>query len=190
MNKERFAVSCRACVIALLATGFNANAQNYPDKTVRILVGFAPGGGTDVFARLIAQKLSESWGQQMVVENRPGATGTIAAGIVAKSRPDGYTLMMGTVATQAILPRVFAKLPYEMTGWYGVFAPAGTPAAIVNKLHAEINRVLQAPDVRERLAALGVDQTVTRSPEEFAALVRADIVRYAKVVKAANVRID
>jgi tripartite-type tricarboxylate transporter receptor subunit TctC len=84
-----------------------------------------------------------------------------------------------------------AGLPgYVMATWYGVFAPAGTPPAIVNKLHDEIMRVMQVPDVKKQLADTGADDTVTRTPEEFAAIVRRDTVRYAKLVKEANLKID
>jgi len=302
-------------------------AQTYPDKPLRMIVGYPPGGGTDVVARIIAPKLSEQLGQSVVIENRPGATGITAAGYVAKSPPDGYVLMMGHVSINAIAPSIFSKLPYDaekdfapitlaasvphfvvvhpslpvrsirelvayakahpgklsfpsagngstphlagemfktlagvdmvhvpykgsgqsmqdllggqhavafdtvpavgpyvrsgklrplavtsarrlaefpdlptvaeagvpgyqMTTWYGVFAPGGTPAAIVNRLHAEIMKAMQTPEVHERLVQIGVDDTVTRSPQEFAALVRADTARYAKVVKETGVHID
>ena len=317
-------------LLALHALSFGAAcayAQVYPDKPVRLVVGYPPGGGTDVVARLMAPKLSEYLGQPVLIENRPGATGITAAAYVAKSPPDGYILTMGHVAVHAIVPSVFAKLPYDtakdfmpitlaasvphfvvvtpslpvksilelialakaqpgklsfpsagnastphlagemfktmagvdmvhvpykgsgqsmqdllagqhqaafdtvpaaapyvragrlralavtsakrladfpdlptveeaglpgyqMTTWYGIFAPAGTPTAIINRLHAEITKAIHASDVRARLAQIGVDETVTRTPEEFAALVRADTARYAKVVKEAGVRID
>ncbi len=88
-------------------------AQSYPSKPIRLLVGFAPGGGTDIVARVVGQKLSEWWGQQVIVENRAGATGTIAADLVAKSPADGYTLLMGHVNSNAIAPTLFKKLPYD-----------------------------------------------------------------------------
>ena len=100
-------------VIALsLATG-TSFAQQYPTKPIRLLVGFAPGGGTDIVARVIGQKLSEWWGQQVIVENRAGATGTIAADFVSKAGADGYTLLMGHVNSNAIAPTIFKKLPYD-----------------------------------------------------------------------------
>jgi tripartite-type tricarboxylate transporter receptor subunit TctC len=79
---------------------------------------------------------------------------------------------------------------YHMTTWYGMFAPAGTPPAIVNQLHAETAKVMQAPDTRKRLGDIGADDTVTRTPAEFGAIVRADTARYAKIIKQANLRID
>jgi tripartite-type tricarboxylate transporter receptor subunit TctC len=304
-----------------------AHAQPYPSKPIRMIVGFPPGGGTDVVARIITPKLAENLGQPVVIENRPGATGTVAAEMVARSPNDGYTIMMGHVSVNAIAPSLFPKLPYDvikdfapvtlaasvphfivvhpslqvasvkeliaharaqpgrlsfpsagngstphlagemfksMTGvdlvhvpykgtgqsmadllagqhlvgfdtmpasapyvrsgklrplavtsakrlpefpdvptveeagvpgyrlatWYGVFAPAGTPPAIVNRLHGEIAKAMQAPETRDKLVAIGVDETVTRSPEEFAAIVRADTARYAKVIKDAGLKID
>jgi tripartite-type tricarboxylate transporter receptor subunit TctC len=102
--------------IAAVALGLAAGtsfAQQYPTKPIRLLVGFAPGGGTDIVARVIGQKLSEWWGQQVIVENRAGATGTIAADFVSKAGPDGYTLLMGHVNSNAIAPTIFKKLPYD-----------------------------------------------------------------------------
>ena len=304
-----------------------ASAQDYPSKPVRMVVGFPPGGGTDVVARILQPRLSELLGQPIVIDNRPGATGTVAAGQVAKSAPDGYTIMMGHVSVNAIAPSLFANLPYDVnrdfapialaasvphlvvvhpsvpvstlkelvaylkaqpgkltfpsagngsmphlageffqslagvklvhvpykgsgqsmqdllggqhlvafdtmpasaphvrsgklravavstaqrvpsfpevptaeeagvpgyvvTTWYGVFAPAGTPTAIVNRLHADMVKAMQTPDVRAKLEGIGADGSVSRSPEEFAALVRADTARYAKIVKDIGIRID
>jgi len=305
-----------------------AGAQTYPSRTVRMVVGFPPGGGTDVMARIVAPKMVEAWGQQVVIDNRPGATGMIGAELVARSAPDGYTLLMGHVATNAVAPSLFSKVPFDpikdfapitlvasvphlivvhpslpvksvkeliamakaqpgklvfpsagngstphlageifkmMAGvdllhvpykgsgqsvqdllggqvmlafdttptvahfakqgrlralaitsakrlgsmpdvptvqeagvpgytfitWYGMFAPAGTPRDIVVKLHAEIARIRKLPDVRERLITnIGADDFETASPDEFAALLKADIAKYAKVVKALGLRID
>jgi len=90
-----------------------AIAQKYPAKPVRIVVGFAPGGATDISARAIAQKLTDKLGGSFIVDNRPGAAGNIAADIVAKSAPDGYTILMAN-ATIAI-PSLYAKLPFDVT---------------------------------------------------------------------------
>jgi tripartite-type tricarboxylate transporter receptor subunit TctC len=88
-------------------------AQSFPAKPVRIIVGFAPGGGTDFVARVLGQRLSEVWGQQVLVENRAGAAGTIGADFVAKAPGDGYTLLMGHVNSNAIAPNVFRRMPYD-----------------------------------------------------------------------------
>jgi len=302
-------------------------AQDYPSKPVRMVVGFPPGGGTDVVARMLQPRLGELLGQPIVIDNRPGATGTVAAGHVAKSAPDGYTIMMGHVSVNAIAPSLFSNLPYDVerdfapigiaaavphivvvhpslsvatlkeliaylkarpgqvtfpsagngsmphlagelfqsmagvklvhvpykgsgqsmqdllggqhlvafdtmpasaphvrsgklralavssservstlsdvptaeeaglpgyvvTTWYGVFAPAGTPPAIVKRLHAELVKAMRTPDVHEKLQGIGADGSVSKSPAEFAALVRADTARYAKIARENGLRID
>jgi tripartite-type tricarboxylate transporter receptor subunit TctC len=90
-----------------------ANAQSYPARPIRIVVPFPPGGIADLFARVIGQKFGETWGQPGVVENRPGAGGNIGAEIVAKSAPDGYTLVTGSIGTHAVNVSLFSKLPYD-----------------------------------------------------------------------------
>ena len=103
---------CGALVAAILPVA-TARAADWPDRPVRMLVGFAPGGGTDATARAIAPKLTELLGQQVIVDNRPGATGNIATDITAKSNPDGYTILMGTIAALAINPSLYGKLPFD-----------------------------------------------------------------------------
>lgn len=301
-------------------------AQQYPTKPIRFVVPFSPGGGVDLIGRTIGQKLSEAWGQPVVVDNRGGGGGNIGTDMVAKAPPDGYTLLMGYVGNLAINPFLFSKLPYdpvkdfapitlaatapnvlvahpslpaasvkalvalakskpgelnyasagngtvghmvaelfktvtgidivhvpykgngpalidvlggqvrlmfsapgavlahiragrlrglavasttrpaglghiptfaetgypavEATAWYGVLVPAGTPPAIVTKLGKEIVRIMQLPDVKERLARHGYDVT-TNSPAEFAAFLKADLVKWERVVKASGARID
>ncbi len=90
-----------------------AYAADWPTKPIRFVVGFAPGGGTDTTARAMANKLTELLGQQVVVDNRPGAAGNIATEIVAKASPDGYTVLMGTIAALAINPSLYGKLPFD-----------------------------------------------------------------------------
>jgi tripartite-type tricarboxylate transporter receptor subunit TctC len=303
-----------------------ASAQSYPAKPVRMIVGFPPGGGTDVVARVISQKLSEWYGQSVVVENRPGATGTIGADLIAKSAPDGYNLIMGHVNSHGIAPNLFAKLPYDpikdfaavayvgyvpnvlavhpsvpartvkelvelaksqpgvmnyassgngstqhlagemfkqltgtsivhvpykgsgdaikdllggtvnmnfdtmppvmahiqagklrglaistprrlsqlpdvptfeeagikgfdVTNWYGVMAPGGTPRELVNKLNADINKAMQVPEVRARLEAVGT-QLHEQSAAEFESFMKAEVSKYAKLIKSANIKIE
>jgi len=308
---------------AMLVAG-NAWAQAYPSKTVRLIDGFSPGGSTDIVGRLIAQKLSESFGQPVVVENRPGATGTVAAEMVAKSPPDGYVMLIvpltftvspslyklpydpvkdltpvTLVASAPLMLVVHPSVPvksvaeliayskanpgklhfgsgglgstphlagemlksmsgieathvpykgggpalsdlaggqiqfmvenipstapyvrsgklvalavtdlkrspvlpevptldesgvkgYQIVGWNGLFLPAGTPPAIVNKLHAEVAKALAAADVKERLASMGFEG-VGDTPAHFAAFVRAEIAKWAKVVKDANIKVE
>lgn len=94
-----------------LATAAVAHAQNYPNRPVRLVVPYPPGGGTDVIARTLAQKMTEVMGQQVLVDNRPGANGIIGSDVVAKAAPDGYTVLI-TLATHVINPALYAKLPY------------------------------------------------------------------------------
>jgi tripartite-type tricarboxylate transporter receptor subunit TctC len=104
-----------ACTTTTLAFGFGAHAQSletYPVRPVRVIVGLAPGGGTDIQTRLIAQKLSENFGRAFVVENRTGAGGTVAYSLVAKAVPDGYTLL-GVASGYSITPAVFSRLTYD-----------------------------------------------------------------------------
>ena len=103
-----------AMLVALLAFAAGAQAQEpYPARPVRMIVGFAPGGGTDLTARPIAQKMSELMGQQVLVENRPGAAGNIATEQVARAAPDGYTILMGTIAALAINPSLYGNLKFD-----------------------------------------------------------------------------
>jgi tripartite-type tricarboxylate transporter receptor subunit TctC len=96
----------------LVTTNADSQTGNYPARPIRIVVGFTPGGGPDITARFIAQKLAESWPQNVVVDNRPGAGGTIAAQLVAHANPDGYTLLSVSSA-HAVAPAIYANLPYD-----------------------------------------------------------------------------
>ena len=165
-------------VAGLLAAAC-ALAQGYPDRPVRIIVPFAPAGLTDNSARVIAEPLAARLGQQVVVENRPGAGGNIGTQAVAQSAADGYTLLLGYGGTLAINPHVFAKIPFDTLN----------DLAPVTKLGDATLILVAHPSVRERYAALGIDP-VGNSPEEFGAQVRADLARWEKVVRAANIRIE
>ncbi|MDB5927915.1 MAG: hypothetical protein JWN13_6851 [Betaproteobacteria bacterium] len=104
--------STRIFIVGMLFVCGFAAAQSYPGKPVRMLVPFPPGGGTDYTARLISQKLTEIWGQQVIVDNRPGASTTIASEIVAKAPADGYTLIMGST-NHTINPSLYPRIPYD-----------------------------------------------------------------------------
>ncbi len=122
-------------------------AQKYPAKSVRLVLPFAAGSAVDVLARLYAQKMSEAWGQQVLVDNRTGANGIIGMEAIARAAPDGYTLGMGNVATLAINPGLYAKLPYDVTRDY---VPILYAAAIRNSL--EVHPSLPVKSVRELVA--------------------------------------
>ena len=318
----------RACAltIAAAATIGTAMAQGYPSRPIRMVIGFPPGGGTDIVGRIVAQKLSEVMGQQVLPDNRGGASGQIAAEIVAKAPPDGYTVMMAHIAAISILPTLVPKLPYDavkdfapislvaigpnvlvvhpslpvrtvkdlvalararpgqlqyaspgagtvqhlaaeyfklqakvdmlhvpykgsgqsivdliagqvhlnfdsvppiinhvksgrlraiavtsekrfsllpdipsvseggvpgfdMSTWWGLVAPGGVSKEVIAKLHGETAKLLKQPDAREKIANVGAE-TVGNSPEEFAAFIRSERVKYAKLVKDANIKLD
>jgi len=118
-----------AAAALLILNAGQAAAQDYPNKPVTLVVPFAPGGSSEVLARLIGQKLTESWKQQVVIDNKPGAAGNIAMELVQRSRPDGYTLILGHVGTLAVNPAMFAKLPYDPV--HG-FIPVAMIASVPN----------------------------------------------------------
>jgi tripartite-type tricarboxylate transporter receptor subunit TctC len=103
----------RILAIALFCGATGAWAQGYPSKSIRIVVGFPPGGGNDIIARMVGAKMQESWGQPVVIENKPGANSIIAAEFVAKSAADGYTLLVNATGGMSVNPVLYAKLPYD-----------------------------------------------------------------------------
>ena len=112
MKKRRLLLQGIAAMAG--AHALSSHSQSgFPAKPVRLVIPFTPGGSTDILGRAIAQALSESWKQSVVAENRPGAGGAIGADAVAKSAPDGYTLLMGHIGTLAVNPNLYAKLPYN-----------------------------------------------------------------------------
>ena len=132
---------------AALVMAPNALAQKYPAKPVRLVLPFAAGSAVDVLARIYGQKLAEAWGQQVLVDNRTGAAGIIGMETIARAAPDGYTLGMGNVATLALNPGLYAKLPYDVTR---DFAPILYAAAIRNSL--EVHPSLPVRSVKELIA--------------------------------------
>jgi tripartite-type tricarboxylate transporter receptor subunit TctC len=116
----------------VFAAGGAAQAQNYPAKTVRLVVGFAPGGSTDLTARIFAQELNRLWGTQVVVDNRPGASGMIGAELAAKAPPDGYTLLVSPQTSIVVAPLIFRKINYDPMRDFGTIAVIGsTPQLLV-----------------------------------------------------------
>ena len=311
-------------IFLFLTTGVGW-AQSYPAKSIRILIGFSSGGGADVVARSLSPQLVETLGQQIVVENRPGANGIIAAELAAKAPPDGYTLLVapgnyafapamnaklpfdmatafapvsqlaetpllvvvhpslpvknmqqlialaksypkklsyasggiggsghlavelfstmtqvqavhvpykgtGAAITDLIggqVPLCFCTLPsvfphvkngrlralavttarrtasapdiptvaeagvpgYEMSQWYGLLAPAGTPTPIIERLNSEVGKALKHPELRSRLQSEGAE-AVGSSPQEFGAFFKAEIVKWTRIVQSAGMRAD
>ena len=98
---------------ALTATTAASLAQDYPARPIRLILGFAPGGSTDLVARVVGQKMAEAWAQQVVVDNRPGANGMIGADLVAKANPDGYSLLLSSIGPMAINASLY-KMPYDI----------------------------------------------------------------------------
>jgi len=311
----------RYLICAALLVASAAGAQTYPAGSMRIVVPFPPGGGTDILARSIAQKLSEAWGVSVIVDNRGGANGTIGTAAVAKAPPDGHTVIV-VPSGFAVNPSIYKNLPfdtvrdltpvtqlassplvlvvhpsfppksvkdlvaflrarpgeinygssgngspphlatelfklltgtkmthipykgagpaavdviagqipiyfmnalsavphmksgrlrplgvtsdrrfpglpsvptiheagvpgYAMTNWYGMLAPAGTPRASVTKLHGEVARILNLPELKERLSSEGAE-VVASTPEQFAAFLRNEMAIAAKIVKASG----
>jgi tripartite-type tricarboxylate transporter receptor subunit TctC len=109
----------------------NAYGQAYPAKTVRVIVGFAPGGGSDIVARVVAQKLTEAWGHTVVVENRTGASGIIGAELVSKAAPDGYTLLVSSQTSTAVAASLYSKLPYDVLKDFAIVTVLGSAPTIV-----------------------------------------------------------
>jgi tripartite-type tricarboxylate transporter receptor subunit TctC len=140
-------VTWMALFLAASALPQYAVAQGYPVKPVKIVVGFSPGGGTDILARIVGQKLSETWAQPVVIENRPGASATIGASAVAQSAPDGYTLSMGQLTPNAIAPALIANLPYDaVRGFVPIILVGTSPNILV------VNPGVAAKDVAQLVA--------------------------------------
>ncbi len=138
-------LSAVAAVAAVtVAASALAQAPAYPSKPIRLVVPFPPGGATDILARDVAQRLTEAWGQSVVVDNRPGAGGNIGTELVAKAAPDGYTLEMGTVGTHAINASLYAKMPYDpVKDFAPVILVAGVPNVLVVNPSLPVNSVAE-----------------------------------------------
>jgi tripartite-type tricarboxylate transporter receptor subunit TctC len=322
MKSARLWASLIACSALAAMTAFG---QSYPAKPVRVVIPWPPGGSNDIVARIMAQKLTETIGQQFIVDNRGGAAGTIGSDLVAKSPPDGYTIMIHS-ATHVANPHLYGKLPYdtlrdfvgvapisvqigmlvvhpslpvrsvkefialakvkpgqviygssgngsfvhltmalfnvmtqtqmvhvpykgggpaavaiaagetqamiatvgavmqqvtsgrirplavtsdyrvetfphvptlaeagvpgyEFTAWIGTLAPAGTPKPVIDKLNADIQKILRTPDVAEKLKSQTLDPLLM-SPEQFARRLKSDYDKYEKVIKISGAKVD
>jgi tripartite-type tricarboxylate transporter receptor subunit TctC len=149
--RTRFVLAITSLALLAAGTALPANAQtpgaSFPSRAVKLVVPFPPGGPLDIIGRAIAQKLTEAWGQPVVVDNRPGAGGNIGADIVAKSPPDGYTVVMGALSTHAVNPSLFVKMPYDAVK---DFAPITLVAITPNVL--VVNPALPVNTVKELVA--------------------------------------
>jgi len=168
--------------IALLVFAFAAQAQVYPTKSIRLLVGFASGGANDILARIVGQKLADSMGQPVVVENRPGAAGLIAAEMLAKAAPDGYTLMLGSTGTQTMAPHL-AKISYEaLNAFTPVSLVGSTPNALVVRPTLQVHSVrelIEYAKTRPRLmtyASSGNGTTLHLAAALFATMAEVDLI--------------
>jgi tripartite-type tricarboxylate transporter receptor subunit TctC len=146
MKNAKLRAMALSIVLTLGAAGV-AHAQSYPNKPVRFLVGFAPGGGVDVTARIVASKLNELWGQPVVIDNRAGAGGTIATDIAAKAPADGYSLLFCGIWSHGIAPSLYKHLPYDH---YKDFAPVSMVGTTPNVL--VVNPSVPAKSVSEFIA--------------------------------------
>jgi tripartite-type tricarboxylate transporter receptor subunit TctC len=118
--------------ILISIPGSSAFAQAFPNKPVTLVIPFPPGGGTDTGGRILAEQLSKRWGQPVIVDNKGGAAGQIGADIVAKAKPDGYTLLLGNIGTQAINPSLYPKMPYDpVTAFSPISLVAELPLAMM-----------------------------------------------------------
>lgn len=180
MLKKTFA----AALVAAFATGPALAADaSYPNRPVRMIVPFAPGGPTDVISRTIAQKLTEAWGQQVVVDNRAGAGGNIGMGIAAQAMPDGYTILVVS-SSFVVNPTLYAKIPYDP---YKSFEPVTNAAASPNvftvhpsipaKTMKDIISLAQKNPGKYNIATPGVGTTPDLGAELLRMTTKADIVR-------------
>jgi len=170
-----------AVSLCLLCAAGGAAAQTYPAKPVRLLSGFPAGGANDYHARVLAQKLTELFGQTVIVENRGGAGGTIAADAIAKAAPDGYNLLMG-FGSLAVAPSVYAKLPFDVLKDFTAVSLACriqnvlvVPSALPAKNVQELIALARAHPGKMNYASSGTGATPHLSAEMFKALAKVDI---------------
>src|SRR5688572_1133470 len=134
-------------VLLTFALPLFAAQDSYPSRPIRFIAPFSAGGGVDIVARLLAQRLTDKWGQQVIVDNRTGATGIIGTDIAAHATPDGYTLLMGNAATHAVNVSLYKKLPYDAVK---DFAPITLIARVPEML--VVHPALPAASVKDLLA--------------------------------------
>jgi len=172
-----------AAFLPLMSGAACAQAQTYPDKPVKLVVGFPPGGPTDIMARLFAQKLGEGFKGSFVVENKPGASTTIATDYVAKSKPDGYTILIATLAGQAVAPLIYPSLPYDslkdftaVTQLSSVPNLLATHSSVPAKNVRELVAMMQASPGKFNYASTGNGTSQHLAGELFKHMAKMDVV--------------
>lgn len=166
-----------------LAVPLAASAQNYPTKPIRLIVAFPPGGSTDIIARLVGQRLGEKLGQQVIVDNRGGAGGTLGTEIAARATPDGHTLTMGTTSTHVIAPAAYAKVKYDpVKDFDPLTLVASTPYLLVLHPGVKANNLKEfitlakAQPGKMNFASAGTGSTTQLAMEMLKIAAGADIV--------------
>src|SRR5262245_29955661 len=192
-------VTRRRLLASLAAAGLTAGAggpvgaqgdpnQRFPMRPIRLIVGFGPGGGNDLLARLLAQKLSERLGQPVLVENKPGAGAMIATELVAKAVPDGYTLLVGATGAMTINPAVYSKLPYDSLRDFAPIAMiASFPLLLCVKAEAPVRTLSELVAYCQQNPA---QANYASSSAAVHAQISAEIPRWTSVAKAANIKLD
>jgi tripartite-type tricarboxylate transporter receptor subunit TctC len=213
-RRNWLSMAAMATISALSFGGFTTAAQaqdSFPNKPIRLVVPFTPGGVTDTSARVIAEYLGQRLGQNVIVDNKPGASGNIGTALVKSAAPDGYALVLGFDGTMVINPHVFPRLPFDTLKDFTPIGKIGdatlilvahpdTPVKSLADVIAvssakrssalpDLNAVLNDPAVRERLRVLGIDAT-PGSAEQFREEMRRDLARYGAVVKAAGISVE
>ncbi|MEG1767317.1 MAG: tripartite tricarboxylate transporter substrate binding protein [Comamonas sp.] len=180
-NSRRQAVGTLAgAILCLMGSAAFAQGGTWPEKPLRLMIPFAAGGNTDIVARLIAPELGKILGQTVVVENKPGASGNIAADFVAKAPADGYTLLMGTVGTQAINPSVYRKIPYDtLKDFAPVTLIASVPNVLVVNPSSGVHSVAELVDRSKgrnlTFASSGAGSSIHLSGELFKSITKLDM---------------
>ena len=175
-------LQCITLMVMLVIGWGDAAAQTYPEHPIRLVVPFPPGGTTDIIAREVGQQLTQTLGQSVVIDNRPGAGGNIGSELVARSAPDGYTLLMCTVGTHAINPSLYAKLPYDHIA---DFAPVILVASVPNVLEvtptlpvysvADLIKLAKQKPGQINFASSGSGTSIHLSGELFKAMAGVDM---------------
>ena len=176
----------RNCVAALtLAWSPHALPQAYPDRPLRIVVPYLAGGGVDTAARVVGQPLGEQLGQPVLIDNRPGAATNIGSDMVAKAKPDGYTLLLAN-ASQVANVSLYSKMPYDLQKDLAPIVLIGS-APLILLVHPSANKALAAPEAVKRLSAEGVEVS-GGSPQVLEAFITKEIEKYGKIVRAAQIK--